>query len=314
MAALASVAQAIGADVTWRGRDLVYVGALAPNDRVIAVRRARRLRREDLVTALTPMMGTTGAVAVTDDGLVSLTGELSVVERCYAYLAQLESVQTPVYAVEVYIVSMRSNLAESLGVSVRPSAAAGIKLTQDTAPRIVSDIALDAVLTAAASDARSEVLARPLLLCVDGDSGEISIGSTRPIKRTTVLPDGQRIDAFAEQIEAGALTRVKLREQSGTHVRLDLTIEQTGFEETADGTGVTGTRLTVPAIVRIGEPYLMAALDDWETMENRRTWLHWGKSWAQRSNQIYVYARVSPAARHAEGDEGAPAMPPRETE
>lgn len=244
---------------------LYYLGDAQPQDRGVLVRRVRRLSQEDLASVLTIYASETGRHHATADGLVVVGDTNEVLERVDEMLT-LAQQETPVWAVQLHLVTITDTAATELGVESTHQATAEIKASAvdlaATASGSSLDLTIRSVLLAGQTHSGISVEASPLFLVMDGGKATWQSGDRVPVPRRSTSPEGTVTTEGFEYVDAGTRIEVSLRETSQNAARLAIDYEQSqivGLVETAPRT--TRESLIAETSLRSGETYLIATID-----------------------------------------------------
>lgn len=245
---------------------LLYVGPLKPADKAVMVRRVRRGTSDQLGQLLTVYQSEHGRGYSFKDGLLVVGDTVEVLRRLSDMLDQYEAVETPVWIVQLHLVSFTSAAAHELGVDLEPAARVGLALAAGSAAAAAAtgltvDATLDAVLQIANSRDDVKVTAAPMFLLIDGEQSEFTQGDRVPIPRRTVSDQGTVSTAGYDFVQTGVQVDVMLRESSPTAARLDVKVNLSDIKRFVGEAPVTGEeRFKTAAVVNAGGTYMLGTM------------------------------------------------------
>lgn len=245
---------------------LLFVGALKPSDKAVMVRRVRRGKADQLAQLLTVYQSENGRGYSFEDGLLVVGDTVDVLRRLAEMLDQFEAIETPVWIVQLHLVSFTSAAAHDLGVDLEPAARVGLALATGSAAAAVStglsvNATLDAVLQIANQRDDVKVTAAPMFLLLDGTKSDFTQGDRVPIPRRTVSNEGTVTTSGYDYVQTGVFCEVALRESNPTAARLDVKVSLSDIKRFVGEAPVTGEeRFNTAAVVNAGGVYLLGTL------------------------------------------------------
>ncbi|TWT86782.1 Bacterial type II and III secretion system protein [Pseudobythopirellula maris] len=272
---LAFAARRIDADVRLKG-DLYFVGSLRPQDRGILVRRVRRLTKEQVNEALTVFASSEGRAASFTDGLVVVGDTVEVLTRVAEMLDMVESAESPVWVVQLHLVSYSTSAADQLGVNLEPAAKAGLAFAAGSAAGGAGAswqlaASLDAILQVAYTRDDVGISAAPMFLVSDGETSRFVQGDRVPLPRRSTSPEGTVTTEGYDYVQTGVQVELTLRETGERSAKIDLDLAMSDIKELVNGEApVTGEESFVTtSIVQAGGVYLLGTLAK-DRLQDRR--------------------------------------------
>lgn len=300
-AAMVAIAKAAGTEVVWRGRDIVYLGAMDPTDRAALVRRVRGADAEELRASLGPLMSQPGNLQIQSGGVLVAVDDFGVIERLQTVLDEWEAIGVPVWVVELYLVRMRDEFAQELaldGVITGDLAVALASSGQQAMP--VASMSLSGLLQAVDESSGSGSVIRPLVVLADGEAASVGVTVERTLPRVSVTQDGTKNVTGYDTVRAGTVADIEVREQSDQAARVRLDVELTQFVP-GDEVTVEGIELDLPLVADSGRVYLVAQMADVSHGRKDQTGLRLGRMLRSRSNTVAVFLRATRIGRVADG-------------
>jgi type II secretory pathway component GspD/PulD (secretin) len=245
---------------------LLFVGPLKPSDKAVMVRRVRRGKADQLAQLLTVYQSEHGKGYSFEDGLLVVGDTVDVLRRIAEMLDQFEAVETPVWIVQLHLVSFTSAAAHDLGVDIEPAARVGLALAAGSAAAAVDtalsvNATLDAVLQIANVRDDVKVTAAPMFLLLDGTKSDFTQGDRVPIPRRTVSNEGTVTTSGYDYVQTGVQVEVALREANPQAARLDVMVSLSDIKRFVGEAPVTGEeRFTTAAVVNAGGVYMLGTL------------------------------------------------------
>lgn len=247
--------------------NLLYVGELRPADRGLLVRRVRRGTGDQIQKLLSVFQSEHGRGYTFNDGVLVMGDTVEVLRRVAEVLDQYEAIETPVWIVQLHLVSFTSAAAHELGVDLEPAARVGLAMAAGSAVAAASNLALnvdatlDAVLQIANNRDDVKVTAAPMFLLIDGEDSSFTQGDRVPVPRRTVSDAGTVTTNGYEYVQTGVQVKVLLREATPTAARLDVDVKMSDIKRFVLEAPVTGEeQFTTKAVVNAGGTYLLGTL------------------------------------------------------
>ncbi len=298
---LGMVARRLGVQLTRVG-SIYYVGDLRPEDLGILVRRVGRLRRDEVVQAVSVLRSTNGNVQCFPDGLLVMGDRAEVLRRVDEMLERIEAAETATWAIQVHLVGMSAHDMREFGFDVAPTleaaatlaSASGALAGMPTGNVVEVKAGLDSVLQAVRSASRSRVLAEPVLLVEDGQRSSISLGQTVPVPRKSVSDQGTVQTTGFESIEAGLAVTVGVREVNAAAARVELEVTDSQVTRFVENTApvLDRQRLACGATCQAGGLYLVGGLRRQRERESTFGALALGVGREWQTETVLVFVRV----------------------
>lgn len=246
----------------------VYVlGEALPEDRGVLVRRVRRLDRQGLRDAVGVFQAEDGRFTTFDDGLVIVGDRVEVLATINSMLDQLEAADSPVWVVELYLVTWSKRAVDELGINLEPAANVALSFAIGSAVGVTGDWGLESTLDAVLGLARERedvaITSSPMFLLVDGSSSRIVQGDRLPVPQavtTTTVEGATRNESF-DFVQTGTTVNVALREVEEDRARVDVEVrisDVRGFVQEAPITAEQSFNTT--AVVEGDGVYLLGSM------------------------------------------------------
>ncbi len=296
---LSLVARRLGASLRNR-HGLYYIGELKPEDKGVLVRRVRRMSTDKVLQVVSVFNSTHGKASVLPDGLLVLGDTVEVIQRVSDMLDQVESVESPLWVVQLHLVSWSGRALHDLGIDVAPAAKVALGFAAGSAAGAATgfkwDLSADlsSVLKAANESSDVSIVASPQFLLSDGETATFVQGDRVPIpKRVTSDQGTTRIEGF-EFIQTGIDIQCALREMAENAARLKLNIKISdvkGF--VANEAPITGQeQFSTTATVQAGGIYLLGTLE--KQRHEKGQYLGWqsGDKLEDRSQLVQIWLQI----------------------
>lgn len=306
---LATVARRLGCELV-ELRGLYYLGQRKPEDKVVMVRKIRRLNHEQVGAASQGFLSQEGSFAAMPDGLIVVGDRLEVIERLVDMFDRLEKAPSIVWCVQLHVISMSDKDLLDFGLDVNPALelAAGYanlsNVTKDLTLGVVqgirgeggatvADASLSAVLRATRERSSMRIVADPLFTCVDGSEATVTRGLKVPVRTSIVTGQQGNVSNNVRFVQTGLEATASVREISDKVGRLNLKLSvsevQTVDRELGPTTDDQG--LTCETDCETGGVYLLGGLRRGKNEQSRGAfftmgdkknkegdvWLIWGK-------------------------------------
>lgn len=263
---LALVSRRLGVQLTTKG-GAFFLGDLRPEDRGVLVRKVRRLTGQDLAWAVETLLSEFGRSRAYPDGLVVVSDRVEVLGRVSELLDSVEAAPSDTWVVQLFLIQSNEGDEGEFGVDVRPVADLSASFLAASSLGDVQSAgsvagSLSALLRASRTQTGLEVIADPLLLILDGSSGEFADGQRVPIARRSVSDQGTVTVSGFDFVQTGLQVKVNLREVGLNAARLGIDVELSdivGF--VADEAPITSRRaLQCELVARSSGVYLVGSL------------------------------------------------------
>ncbi len=256
---LSVVARRYGVDITQQG-GVYYIGSLQAQDRAILVRKVKRLSAKEITDMVGAISSDVGRVSASSDGLTVVGDRVRVLQNINSMFNQVESAQTNTWVLQMYLISGSNSASREIGLDT----AATFDLAASFAAaksKIDTLGAFNAVLKAARSNSRYEIIAEPMMLLTDGGNSSIQDGETIPIPHRTVSDAGTVTTTGYEYVKTGIVINTALREMSSRAATCNITIDLTQVTSYVDAAPVTsGQNFKTTAVLESGGTYLVGSL------------------------------------------------------
>ncbi|AMV21799.1 hypothetical protein VT03_28110 [Planctomyces sp. SH-PL14] len=277
------------------------IGALKPSDRAAIVRRVRRLKAADLSSVLCQVLSGIGAVQVFPDGLCIISDTVEVLDRVAAIIDQLEAAESVTWCVQLHILRLSDRDIRNLGLDVVPALdlAATLGAASQGIPaglNVNLGATLKGLLDFANEKSRTMIVAEPLMLIVDGDTGTWQRSRQVPIESSVIDPRTGAISRSYDYRSAGLNVTVDLRESSWRSARVNFNVQLGDVISGGDGSGppvIADQSLKVSADVYTGGVYLVGALREGTGNKGAAGALKFGDRQSSDSTEVVVFARVA---------------------
>jgi len=306
---LATVARRLGAELV-ELRGLYYLGQRRPEDKVVMVRKVRRMTDSQVANAASGFLSQGGTITALPDGLVVVGDRLEVIERLVDLFDRLEKAPSVVWCVQLHVISMSDKDLLDFGLDVNPALelAAGYanlsNVTRDLTlgavqgirgegGASVADASLSAVLRATRERASMRIVADPLFTCVDGSEATVTRGLKIPVRTSVVTGTQGNVSNNVRFVQTGLSATASVREISDAVGRLKLSLSIADVQSVDGDLGPTtdDQGLTCETDVETGGVYLLGGLrrgkqergrGSFFTLGERKNseadvWLIWGK-------------------------------------
>ena len=299
---LGLVGRRVGAEVSRTGT-LFYLGTLKAEDKGVLVRRVRRLKQEELQSAVQVLLSEHGKTVAFTDGVLVVGDRVEVLQRVEELLSRIEAVESACWVVQLYLVSITENDAKTLGLDVQPAlemaatfasvSSSGVSAATSLTSGTHAAGALTALLKASREARGASVVAQPLFVIVDGGKGSFSRGQRVPIPQKSVSNQGTVQTSGYTYVNAGLSCDVSLREQGNGIVGATVNVERSAITSYVENAPVTSAEtFKGEAVLCSGGVYLLGCLDRTEQDTSFSGWLSFGGSRQEETGTLQVWCRV----------------------
>ena len=257
---LSTIARRLGQRVTRIG-SVWYIGAIAPEDKGILVRRIHRLSQKDLSDMMKVFSSDIGRAFVSDDGLGVIADRVEVLERVNKALDDIENAPGNSWVMQLYVFNVSDELKEELGLSYTNSLGLAANVNSLTASSLATG-ALTAMLAADYSDSKSTIRTQPLLICRDGSTSSMTNGQVIPVPKTAISNFGTVETTGFDNVNVGFSLTIAVRDEGLKQCQAKVTLDISslaGYVQTAPI--VQRATLTSDLSLLSGGTYLVGCLD-----------------------------------------------------
>lgn len=288
---LSAVARRMGVQLTRTG-SVYYLGNIRPEDRGVMVRRVTRLNEEDLTAAIGTLLSEHGRVTAQPDGVIIVGDRVEILDKITEMLDAIEQAPMDSWVVQLFIVSMTDRASKTLGIDT--TAALEIAGTfANASSRLDTTGTLAAALRIAITSADIETVAAPMFVLLDGGAAKVSSSSRIPIAKKSVSDAGTVTTTDYEEVEAGVVVNVGVRNVGSDRARLKVGVEMTavtGFVEEAPI--ISGETFETEAAVHSGGVYLLGEMTVNTDKNERSGQLGLINTDSQDHSRVQVWART----------------------
>jgi len=291
------LAARLGVTLDRRGR-LYFLGPSRSDSRGVLVRRVRRLSQTELREAISTHIGQDGRLSAFSDGLIVLCDRVQVLERVADMLDQVEAASSPVWCIQLHILSLSENDVKELGLSSTPTldlaatfaAAAG---TSALANNANVRAGLATALKVASDCSSSSVVGQPLFFVSDGGSCTFERVRSYPIANTVYNTQGTGSGTSYSYKDIGLKVGVSLRERSTRSALVQVACELSDIDGYVGEVPISVKEdYQTGAVMESGGIYLLGSLERKEKQHTGWSWLYWGARQAAARQTLYVWATV----------------------
>ncbi len=311
---LAAVARRSGAQIT-RDSGVYFVGTLRPEDVGTLTRKVRRLKADDIRSAVTTVLSEHGKVEVFDDGLAVVADRVEVLARVGELLDGIEAEGPGMWVIQLHVLSMSSRALHDFGLDVAPAldVAASFATASSGLGSIASAVGdaidglddvkasanieagLSAVLRAVDESGDVKAVAQPMFVLEDGGTGSFTLGDSIPVPRRTTSDAGTVTTEGFDAIQTGLEVSATLREFDRSRARLELLVSNSdivGFVEEAPRT--SNERFESTIVVESGGVYLLGSVpQERASMGTNTGFLSLGEERSGEAGVIQIWGRVA---------------------
>ena len=262
------ISRRYGVAVTRHG-DIYYLGPITPSDRGLLVKKVSRLDSDQLKHAIAVQLSDIGRQITYPDGLVVVGDRVEVLDRVNKLLTSIESAPTDVWVVQLYLISISDSASTDLGLDVTPSADLSLNfavasrgILDDSTKFIVElDSSLRNILHASRTVSGVKMVAEPLFLLLDGETGKFSNGKNVPVPKKTVSNEGTVTTSGFDIVETGQQMAVSVRQVGKDSARVDVDINISDIVGYVEDAPITDTRsYKGVSVASSGGVYLVGSL------------------------------------------------------
>lgn len=301
---LGVVARRAGVQVTRTG-NLYFLGQLRREDRGVLVRRVRRLSKDEVREAVATMASEYGQSVAFDDGLVVVGDRVEVLARLHEMLNQVEAAPSPVWVVQLYLLSLSAKELQDLGIDNTPAldlslafAAGSSAATAAGAAAVAPATAnlkggLHSLLRVAQSSEDGCLMAEPLFYLVDGSKSEIVRGDRVPVPRNVVSNQGTVTTQGYDFVQTGLTVRCELREVSGQSAALTVHTEVSAITDFVGSAPVVAREAyDTRCVVESGGVYLLGSMARSSLDHQKTNGLRLGTKTTDEKRILQVWGRA----------------------
>jgi type II secretory pathway component GspD/PulD (secretin) len=310
------LARRMGVQVSRNG-DVFFIGELRPEDRGVLVHKVRRLTRDEIVQIASVYSSDTGRLHVTDDGLLIVGDRVAVLDRIREMVERVEAVPVDTWVFQLHMVSMRRDDMSEFGFDVLPAADVALTFARaaggDLTSTATAAASLQAILRADRERSSVDIVAEPMLLVAEGQTGSFIDGENVPVPRRSVSDQGTVTTVGFDFFQTGLEVEVIPRELAYDRGRFDIRVsiaDITGFVN--DAPIVNRQQLDIVLTAASGGVYLIGSLDRGKRFNATTTAFQTVKKQDSESSVVQVWLRAyridggGGIARRSEAETGDP--------
>lgn len=286
-----------------RHGNLYFLGEARPDARGVLVRRVRRLGSADLQRAIACQLSVDGRAVAYGDGLCVVCDRVAVLEKVGLMLDGIEQADSPLWCVQLYVVSLSMEDLQDFGLDVAPAVDVSLAFASASQGFNVGALSgaslrggVDSVLRAVDEARDSEVVAEPLFLLVDGEEARFHRGNRLPYRQDIISQDGAVSSRTYAYVESGLTIKVDLRERGPGVAWLMVDVKSSEVEGFVDDSvpRLGEESFATKVLLRSGGVYLLGSLERRKNAVNQVTFLRMGseKTKERRVLQIWAVARA----------------------
>ena len=231
------LAKRVGVQVSRIGT-VYYLGDPGPNDRGYMVRRVRRIDRESIQEIVQTMLSDSGRSSVTDDGLLVVSDQVTVLDRIHKMLDDVERTALPGWCVQMHVIGFSETAIDDFGVDTTPAGKLAATVALASSGGNALDVSLDSqfdqILRAVHSRADVVTVAEPMLLVADGREAKFDRVSRVPFfqNETRTSSNGVVADQrTVEFLDVGFTATVGVRELTADSALVNLNLSNSSITE-----------------------------------------------------------------------------------
>lgn len=278
-----------------------YVGEVRDEDKIHFVRKASRLKKENLQDAVAVVLGDGGRSRVFDDGLIIAYDRPGALRRLGETLDAIENARSDSWVLQLYLFSTSKAATKELGFDTEALIDLSYTFAQGSlVPASVKGFNLagqfSAVMKAAATREDVRLIGKPLFVLADGETSTFTSGLAVPIAKKVVSDQGTVTTQGYEYVQSGLTAEAKIREGGRGLVTLALKIslgQITGYVDSAPIQAKD--EFQTVAVVAGGGVYLLGALDRDDTRAGSTglaPQVMTKKTSERRESQVQIWARL----------------------
>lgn len=291
-------------------KSVYFLGTPKPEDKVVLVRKVRRLNEEQVTAAVGGFLSPEGTMFASPDGLVVVGDRLEIVERVLDVFDRLETSPSVTWCVQLHIISMSDKDLMDFGLDVNPALelAAGYanlsNVTRDLAAGAVqglrgeggssvADVSLSAVLRATRERSTMRIVSDPVFTCVDGSETTITKGLRIPVRNSVIAGQNGNIANNVRYIQTGLEATASVRELSERVGRLNLKLNVSDVQGIDRELGPTtdDQGITCQTDVETGGVYLLGGLRRGKQEQGSGALLTLGKTKNKEADVWLIFAK-----------------------
>jgi type II secretory pathway component GspD/PulD (secretin) len=202
-----------------------YLGVLKAEDRGYLVRRVRCYAKDDIVSIVTTFLSEFGKVSVQTDGLTVVSDRESILVSISNVLDSMEKKVGNTWILQFYLLGVRKDLSLDGGANVASSGQIAYSISKGSGGNFdFQDIGQNFDLVLNAKSDYISLVASPMFLLRDGQSGLWQDGQTIPIPEKTVSAEGTVTTSGFSFVDTGLILKASVRETyRGASLDVDLT-------------------------------------------------------------------------------------------
>lgn len=212
-AVLSAVSRRVGAELS-KYDDLYYLGAIKKTDRVVFVGRVTRIKVADLKDIAEKFRTDLGVLTVLPDGVCIFADSIDSVRQFSQLVEKLQKVDVSVWFVQYFLiqdsaassrmrgVNITNDLTVSAALSGLSGAASGLNISGEVSAAFQYELTKSDV----------SILAKPLLLLIDGGSAKIQRVESIPIAQYTVSDQGAVSVSGYKNVDVGFNLETSIRD------------------------------------------------------------------------------------------------------
>ena len=291
---LLGLSRALGTSISKVG-GVYYLGEVQLEDRAYLVGRLFRTDGiSDTKEFLSLHLSTTGTVWVAADGAYVVRDNLQAISVLGDVISQFELLETDVWVVQCYLWRVLEDQRRAAQIEIQPGFELSARLAEGV-PSLVSSLGLigtGKVFGRALREYKgAEILAEPLLLIRDGESGRFRSGSRVPFLRSAVGDSGVVETVGVEFVETGLTMSTSVRGMGAGRVRFEMELSRQDVIGDIQGLPITtDDSFSVSTVLQSGGVYLLGQLLTSE--RSKSSSLGVGSGRGSKVTHDYIWATV----------------------
>ena len=284
---LGYLAKRFDTQITSDGR-FFYLGKISDTDKGVFVSAVRRLRDDDWLKLISPLLSRDGKASVVD-GVLVVSDFGSVLSRVFRTVSDIQTADIGSYVVQLWVLSLEKNEASELGMALVPSGDISAALASAGHASAYS-FALAGRLNYLLTRKHDDLSCNALFVLSDGAQGSIVRGVKVPIPKKTVSTYGTVQISGWDFVQTGLQLKASCRSLSADRCRVGLDISNSTIQQyIGDAPQTLEQTLSCSPIVRSGAVYLAGQMD---TVSRSASVYAFGRSASGVAGVVQVWLRV----------------------
>ncbi len=286
------VARRLNVSLAEYGR-LYFLGEPKKTDRAYFVGKVLRAKVDEIEPVLNAVKTEQGVVTVLQDGSVIVADEIEAIRKAAEIVQKLQSLDVSVWAVQLYLLQETNTDIKTTGLDIQDDIRLAVLLSDvDSATNYKAE--LDAALRCEIERSDVRIVARPLLLLVDGGKASLQKVESIPVPQYTTSETGAVSVSGYQNVDVGFNFAVSLRDWGREQASLVYDLQLGEVSGYVDESIPIETKdvLTGETVIASGGVYLLGSLQRSSATNTTSGFAGLTRTKQHRNGILRVWAKV----------------------